>query len=235
VLIVVAHYDDEVIGASHLLYRHRHAVRVLHVTNSAPRDLAYARKAGFTTRARYARARRQEMLAAMAVAGVAPEQCLRLPIADLEAVSHLRRIARAVARLRPRRIYTHAYEGGHPDHDACAAACRLALGHLPGAELFEMPYYHHARGRMIASEFIGETNEHQPLLGKAAVARRQAMFRCYATQAHVFARFDAAREPIRPAPAYDFTRPPHAGQLYYETRPMGWTFARWHAEVQKQI
>jgi LmbE family N-acetylglucosaminyl deacetylase len=229
VLVVVAHYDDECIGASHILYRHRRTATILHVTDSAPRDLAYARRAGFGSRAAYARARRAEMLAAVAIAGIMPEQCLQLNIPDLEAAHHVRGIANAIRRLNPGRLFTHAYEGGHPDHDACAVAARRALARLPGTKLFEMPYYHLATGSMRASEFISRdgTGVHAGLLSRAAVARRQAMFACHQSQRHVFGRFDPLREPYRQAPEYDFRQPPHAGTLYYETRPMGWTFDRW--------
>src|SRR6185437_9724842 len=51
-------------------------------------------------------------------------------------------------------VFTHAYEGGHPDHDAVAfavhAACRLS--DIPPA-IVEMPYYHRQDGRLITGEF----------------------------------------------------------------------------------
>ena len=64
VLFVVAHPDDEVIGAGgSLLSRFEHC-QVVHVTDGAPADIRYAKHAGFNTTFEYADARRDE--AAMA-------------------------------------------------------------------------------------------------------------------------------------------------------------------------
>ena len=246
VLVVVAHYDDETIGASRLLAQQRWPVEVLHVTDSAPLNLTYARRAGFATREEYARARRREMLAAMKLAGVPARRCQVLGIADQDAPRRVKEMAMAIAR-RVRngrwRVFTHAYEGGHPDHDACALATHLAVQDLwardsgprepAQVELFEMPFYHAAKSAMVAAEFIdGEASAARPLSTRAT-ARRQAMFRCFASQAHVFERFPKDLEPYRPAPRYDFSRPPHEGKLYYETRPLGWTWAAWRRATSK--
>lgn len=65
-------------------------------------------------------------------------------------------LARALAAdldaLRPRRLVTHAYEGGHPDHDAAAFVARAALDLLrrsgrPAPRLLEMALYHGAPAR----------------------------------------------------------------------------------------
>ena len=39
------------------------------------------------------------------------------------------------------------------------------------------------------------------------------------------------RELFRPMSAYDFTRPPHPGELYYEQRKLGWTWPEWRAAI----
>ncbi|MDF2780993.1 MAG: LmbE family protein, partial [Geminicoccaceae bacterium] len=59
VLIVAAHPDDEVIGASTLLMRIPE-LRLLHVTDGAPRDLRDAQAAGFAGWQDYAQARDTE-------------------------------------------------------------------------------------------------------------------------------------------------------------------------------
>jgi hypothetical protein len=56
-------------------------------------------------------------------------------------------------------------------------------------------------------------------------SKREA-FECFATQRHTLSLFDVARERSRPAPRYDFTRPPHEGQLYYEQFDWGVTGER---------
>ena len=40
-------------------------------------------------------------------------------------------------------VITHPYEGGHPDHDACAFAARAAVRHSANkAKLMEFTSYH---------------------------------------------------------------------------------------------
>jgi hypothetical protein len=55
----------------------------------------------------------------------------------------------------------------------------------------------------------------------AAGARKAAMYACHASQAGVLAGLPvAAEERFRPAPRYDFTRPPPGGPAWYER--YGW-------------
>ncbi len=46
------------------------------------------------------------------------------------------------------------------------------------------------------------------------------MLACFRTQAAILSHFDRQAERFRPAPAYDFTAPPHPGPLNYED--WGW-------------
>lgn len=227
---MVAHYDDEVIAASARLGPR---CRILHVTDSGPRNPKYFTRAGFANREDYAAHRRAEMLRAVALAGVTPEQCDVLPVADQEAVQNLPLLAEEIRRRMDgvRAVVTHAYEGGHPDHDACALACQVAV---TGARREETPFYHAANGHLEAGHFIHDSLPLRIMaLTPEEQARKAKMFAEFASQGHVFERFPLDRETWRLAPDYDFLQPPHLGTLYYETRDLGWTYARWRDEAHR--
>ena len=233
-LIVVAHADDETIAASKLMGTLPDDCIVLHTTDSAPKNPKYFERAGCRSREEYAALRRAELLAAMQVVGIRPAQCHMVSVADQEAVLHLERIKKTIAGFFPvDRIITHAYEGGHPDHDATALAAAMATA-CTAVELLEFPAYHAAGGVLVAGQFIPNRSRPDVELipfNSEDIARKKAMFECFRSQQHLMERFSLTGELFRPAPEYDFLLPPHAGQLYYETRDLGWTYSRWREIV----
>ena len=237
-LIVVAHADDETIAASRLMGTFPADCIVLHTTDSAPKNPKYFARAGCRSREEYATLRRTELMAAMEVAGIQPTQCHLAPVADQEAVLHLELLANTISGFFPvDRIVTHAYEGGHPDHDATAVAVALAV-RCAGMEVMEFPAYHAAGGVLVAGEFISHksySKEERILLTAEDSARKKAMFGCFRSQQHLMDRFSTTVELLRRAPEYDFLQPPHEGQLYYETRDLGWTYARWRTIVSSVL
>ncbi len=229
-LILAAHPDDETIGAGAWMARrsqrprrsHRGRITIAHLTDGAPRDPSYARAAGFETREQYARARRAELYCAVAMAGIRPEQCRELGFIDQEAYLHLEemvdRLVDLIDELRPELLLTHPYEGGHPDHDAAAFAAATAVAERPTIALWEFTGYHAAPQGIVAGDFLPAAGPrpHTIELTPSERALKQRMFDSFPTQRQVLEMFSLQSEKFRVAPRYDFTQPPHDGELLYE-------------------
>ena len=136
--LVVAHPDDETIGAGAAMPLLRDLLLV-HVTDGAPRNGFDATAYGFASPGDYAAARQAELGAALQCAGVDPRR-VGLGVADQGASLALDAL---IAALRPllanlAAVFTHPYEGGHPDHDAVAFAVHRAAS----CPVFEFAGYH---------------------------------------------------------------------------------------------
>lgn len=231
VLIVAAHPDDEVIAAGAQLPRIRDRVHFVHVTNGSPTDPTDARNAGYGSSEEYAAGRREELYRALALAGIAPDRCIEIGLTDQRAPFHMLeliwRLREIFDELQPDYVLTHAYEGGHPDHDTTAFAARTAA-HWPEVQVWEFPSYHEGpAGEMLTGEFLPGSSELRIALTPAQQLLKRQMFDCFRSQQHVLELFSLEAETFRPAPVYDFTQPPHPGRLYYEQHDWGITGAGW--------
>ncbi len=235
ILLVAAHPDDEVIGAGSripMLSR----LTVVHVTDGSPRNLYDAKRHGFHTREAYAAARREEYVHAMRAAGADPDT-IDLGIADQEATECIGQIMHALARIitsaRPEFVMTHPYEGGHPDHDACAVAVHLAAGDLP---IVEFTSYHRSGESIRTGEFLLPAGSVLTVeLDDRQRADKRRMLDCFHTQAETLAPFGVERERFRIAPSYDFTSPPQPGSLYYEQFDWGMTGERFRSLAREVL
>jgi LmbE family N-acetylglucosaminyl deacetylase len=239
-ILLVAHPDDETIGASACMGRLRNCT-VVFLTDGAQRDPALRSPRATGSRARYARMRHDEAIAALALAGVTPDRILFLGGVDQEAVHEVailaERFASLMPQIQPDIIITHAYEGGHPDHDAAALIATLskkmvARENKTPPEVLEMTSYHLRDGQCVAGEFLrsGQGSGKEELMLQLTPeerSRKEQMLSAYVSQQVVLARFSIGPERLRPAPACDFMNPPHPGKLWYES--LGWpmTGERW--------
>ena len=210
--LVVAHPDDETIGAGASLHLFRRLL-LLHVTDGAPGGNDDARRAGCADLAEYAALRRAELAAALLRGGVTAELAT-LGFPDQAASANIARGARELAAVLARHgsvcVITHPYEGGHPDHDATAR-----MAHAAGVAIVEMTSYHADGGGMACGRFL--PNGAPPLavtLTPEERAAKRAMLDAFVTQRATLAPFGVERELFRAAPRYDFTRPPHDGPLH---------------------
>ncbi|HVY44737.1 MAG TPA: PIG-L family deacetylase [Minicystis sp.] len=230
VMFVVAHPDDETVAAGATLASVPEPL-VVHVTDGAPRDPSLRPGAPNARRDEYAAARRAEVGRALALARIDEDRVACLGAIDQEAALELvplvERLVAHVAAFAPALLVTHPYEGGHPDHDACAFIARAVVDRLAadGALaplLVEAASYHAAGGELVTCRFVPGTGGEEYVfeLDRAAAARKRAMFDCFVTQRDTLALMAIDAERFRVAPRYDFAAAPHAGPLYSER--YGW-------------
>jgi LmbE family N-acetylglucosaminyl deacetylase len=237
ILIACAHPDDETLFATSVLLRHVHDTFVVHLTDGAPEDIR-ARAPGYhdRTRAAYAAERGRELAGALHTLGLPSHQRVSIPIVDQCLVF---RLAQVVPRLclllqerAPRIVFTHAYEGGHPDHDAASLAVKLAVMQArqlgaPTPVIAEFASYHGRPGAypgvvtLVPMQFDDTRHATDAASRVCTVSLtmrerhlKRAALACYTSQQYVIQQFPVDTERYRLAPAYDYTQPPSASVMY---------------------
>lgn len=245
IAVIVAHPDDEAIGAGAAL-RGIPDATVVHVTDGAPNDDEYAQRRGFPSRSAYAQARRDEVVAALGLIGVPEERILGLGFIDGEAAWHLVDLCNTVAALledlQPDVVLTHPYEGGHSDHDSTAFAVHLGAGILrrdgrPAPIILELTSYHNHNGRRRLYDFlpfVGTTVRTIALSDEDRAVKRQ-MFEAFTSQQELLRTVPIEIERFRTAPRYLFTVPPHEGELDYERLCRKMTGQEWRQQADAAL
>jgi LmbE family N-acetylglucosaminyl deacetylase len=233
ILVLAAHPDDETIGGSVLLSRFPQS-SIAFLTDGAPRDRRFWSAAVNVSREAYAETRRQEAFQSLSYAGIRRQSVFWLGGVDQEAAFEIgslaERFAKLIDEVRPEIVITHAYEGGHPDHDSAMVVARIGIW-LSGTSplLAEMTSYHAQGGRCVTGEFLNPDPSVEVCfeLSNEDRKRKRLMMDAHASQRLVLENFPIDHEGFRLAPEYNFSEPPHSGKLWYEC--MGWpmTGARW--------
>ena len=231
-MVAMAHPDDETIALGARMGRF-HEARFVHVTDGAPRNEQDSRAHGFQSLDDYRQARAQELAAMFAEAGLHRISRSCFSFRDQEAsfnlaeMSHL--LAERFADREPEVIITHPYEGGHPDHDACAFAVHhaVALNRARGGGrplILEAPFYHMGPSGFEAGSFLKADDSMPEIVYELSEREREKKHKlvaCFTTQRETLKGFQDATERFRIAPVYDFTKPPHSGGVLYEHYPWG--------------
>jgi len=233
ILLLAAHPDDETIGASVVLSRFPQTA-VVFLTDGAPRDTRFWSAGVNGSREDYAETRRWEALRALALAGISNHRVFWLGGVDQEAVFEIgmlaERFTKLLCEMRPEIVITHAYEGGHPDHDSAAVVAAVATSSLETPPtVLEMTSYHAVDGRCVTGDFLNSDPVLESCfeLSSGDRDRKRQMMDVYASQRLVLENFPIDYERLRMAPSYNYSEPPHPGKLWYEC--MGWpmTGTRW--------
>ena len=226
-VFVLAHHDDEVFCAGHLL-RAMSTGRRLRILWATAGGLAPAGR------------RLLEGARVCRLLGLAPSAVHDLRLPDRGALCHIERIAYAAEALLDTAIahgdgevpavYVPAYEGGHPDHDAVNLAVAVLRSRRPELVAREFPLYRRGpTGLSVQSPRPAAATSQEPFsvlpLDTDALALRRCLARANASQllpsllpllALAWAAGRERAEPSRPLPAHDYTRPPHKRALLYE-------------------
>ena len=247
VMVLAAHPDDETLGAAGLLSRIRDPW-VICLTDGSPRDQRFVPAAAPVSRSGYAKRRRQELRAALGLAGVGADRVLHLDVPDQDAalaISKLvNRLAVLMRGLRPHLLITHGYEGGHPDHDTAALAARLAAERLEreggsAPALAEMLSYRLHGDHLVADRFLPAATDRWTVMLRLTPRERRLrhqMLACYATQTATLGPLpERPWERYRPAPIYDFLVAPHAGLLLYERHGFALSGERWRELAREAL
>jgi N-acetylglucosamine malate deacetylase 2 len=237
-LIFVAHPDDETLACGGLLQRIPESL-VVFATDGAP--AGYGLEAKFGSMKSFAELRIQEASRALGhIPHAASKWLTRHDSSHFndghlfeelqEAASSLHVIAKSFS---PDAIISHAYEGGHLDHEACSFLA-MHVGVALSLRRFEFPlYWIDAQGKVVLQKFrdthpaVGVTGSQGSLddvmawqLDDAEIQCKKRMMAEYRTQSGTVSTFRPDVERFRPATTTpDSFRIPQCRSYLYQNRP----------------
>ena len=217
ILLLVPHPDDEVVGSCAAIARARAAgatVSALYLTNGVPtRNALWA-----WDRQRHNERVEQRWQEAEAAAELLGLQIIeRRNLASRSLHRHmgdsLRAIRAAIQRCSAQAIWVPAYEGGHTDHDVTNFLASLLRDQLA---VWEFAEYNNAGGRTSSQRFVASAGPEEKIeLTSEEVEVKQEALGLYASERGNLAHIRTEQECFRPLAAYDYSRPPHEGTLFY--------------------
>src|SRR5262249_31788593 len=120
---------------------------------------------------------------------------------------------RAIGQYNIDQLWVPAYEGGNADHDAANAVASLFA---PKLKILEFAEYNFAGGRAYSHEFPRPNGSEEVIaLTPEEQQKKRALLAAYASEKCNLGYVKTERECFRPLAAYDYSRPPHEGTLWY--------------------
>lgn len=227
VLLLVAHPDDESIACGGLLQRAGESL-VIFAVDGAPPHYGFEKR--FGSLPNYSAARFREASRALSYLPRCSSRRLIRHGGTWFADQHLFQdlpeafssLAAQTRQFQPGLLVSHAFEGGHLDHDAChvlarTLACAFHLAHL------EFPlYWRTEQGRDVFQQFRDlQPGEFALQLSPAELFLKQKMLAEYRTQKDLTSVFRVQTERFRPVSESDFSKP--AWSTYpFENRHKPW-------------
>jgi N-acetylglucosamine malate deacetylase 2 len=129
---------------------------------------------------------------------------------------------------------THAFEGGHPDHDGTAFCVHMAAQHLlaHAPALVEMPFYHCGPHGMQTQTFCDGEDDVVNTLSPQERDAKIRMMEAHTSQAQVLRALSPNIERFRSAKHCDFRHLPNGGRTLYENYDWGLRPQEWNTLVQ---
>lgn len=180
--------------------------------------------------------RKVEHSKAMGILGLSESYTEICDFPDLGLIYNLtgciEKIAEVIGNIKPNRVFTTAYEGGHPDHDSANFACFMALKSMKAdIPMFEFPLYNgsgqtkHLKWRINSFPLANSSVIYQPL-DNESIKIKYSMIKAYSSQWMYMIPLRLAcgkkkmknkGEPYCEVPRdRDYLKPPHPKPLNYE-------------------
>jgi LmbE family N-acetylglucosaminyl deacetylase len=200
ILILVPHPDDEVVASAAAIGRAREAgaeIFALYLTHGciAKEVMWMWQRKNYEKNVARRWAHR-------------PARCLWQNMAAIH-----QEIQGAVSTYKIDQIWLPAYEGGNPDHDALNAVGQKLKG---AASVLEFAEYNFCGGRAQTHTFPKPDGGEQVIeLTEAERAMKRTALALYQSEKSNLKYVETERECFRPLAAYDYSRPPHPGKLWY--------------------
>jgi N-acetylglucosamine malate deacetylase 2 len=234
-LVFVAHPDDEVIGCGVLLQRVPSAL-VVFAVDGAPTGYGFERK--FGSLAAYSELRFREASLALALAKNCSFRRLQTPAGasfpDRSLFQYLDVAEDSLLAIcreyRPDAVVSHAFEGGHVDHDTCSLLAKR-VAKLCSVEYFEFPLYWKEGIGDDVFQWFRDTQPGENIVtpSEAESITKKKMIGEYKTQANLMAVFCADKERFRRASS------DHCAPSFRVSYDCKWRSRRFTKEVLKRF